>query len=80
MNKNERKSQNSVGLFKTKAHLKYLQDLARSYISAPCPSIFDGSISSRRALTQKIIDKIVIVYYKFDGNFFSIIVLEYIVS
>jgi len=37
MNKNERKtikSQNSVGLFKIEAHLKYLQDVARSYL---CP-------------------------------------------
>jgi len=37
MNKNERKkvkSQNSVRLFKIEAHLKYLQDVARSYL---CP-------------------------------------------
>jgi len=35
MNKNERKkSQNSVGLCKIEAHLKYLQDVARSYL---CP-------------------------------------------
>jgi len=32
MNKNERKSQSSVGLFKIEAHLKYLQDLERSYL------------------------------------------------
>jgi len=32
MNKNERISQNSVGLFKIEAHLKYLQDVARSYL------------------------------------------------
>jgi len=57
MNKNEGKSQNSVGLFKVEAHLKYLQDVARSYL-CPCPSIFDGSISSRRVLTQKVIDDI----------------------
>jgi len=37
MNKNERtkfKIQNSFGLFKIEAHLKYLQDVARSYL---CP-------------------------------------------
>jgi len=34
MKKNERKSQNSVGLFKIEAHLKYLQDVARGYL---CP-------------------------------------------
>jgi len=34
MNKNEGKSQNSVGLFKIEAHLKYLQDVAKSYL---CP-------------------------------------------
>jgi len=39
-------------------------------ISAPCPSIFNGSISSRGALTQKIVDKIIIVYYIFDGSAF----------
>jgi len=34
MKTNGRKSQNSVALFKVKAHLKYLQDVARSYL---CP-------------------------------------------
>jgi len=34
MNKSERKSQNSVGLFKIEADLKYLQDVAKSYL---CP-------------------------------------------
>jgi len=29
MNKNERKSQNSVALFKIEAHLKYLQGVAK---------------------------------------------------
>jgi len=29
---NEKKSQSSVALFKIKAHLKYLQDVARSYL------------------------------------------------
>jgi len=32
MNKDERKSQNSLGLFKIKARSKYLQDVARSYL------------------------------------------------
>jgi len=35
MNKNERKevkSQNSIGLFKIEAHLKYYQDVSRSYL------------------------------------------------
>jgi len=68
MNKYERKSQNSVGLFKIKVHLKYLQDVAKSYL---CHSIFGGSILSRRALTQKVINKTVIVYYIFDDKFFS---------
>jgi len=36
-------------------------------ISAPCSSI----LSSREALTQKFIDEMVIVYYIFDGKFFS---------
>jgi len=43
-----------------KAHLKYLQDVARSYL-CPRPSIFH--ISFRRALTQKVIDEMVIIYY-----------------
>jgi len=45
--------------------------MSQKAISAPCPSIFDGSISSRRALTQKVIDEMVIVYYIFDGKFFG---------
>jgi len=45
--------------------------MSQEAISAPCPSIFDGSISSRRALTQKVIDKMVVVYYIFDGKFFK---------
>jgi len=40
-------------------------------ISAPCPSIFDCSTSSREALTQKVIVEMIIVYYLFDGKFFS---------
>jgi len=52
----EEKSQNSVRFFKIKAHLKYLQDVAIEAISAPCCSIFDGSIYFRRALTQTLID------------------------
>jgi len=39
MNKNERKSQNSVRLFKIEAHLKYLQDVARSYL-CPMPLLY----------------------------------------
>jgi len=41
MNKNRRKavkSQNSVGVFKREADLKYLQDVARSYL---CPMPLD---------------------------------------
>jgi len=34
MDKKERKSQNSVGLFKKEAYLKYLQDVVISYL---CP-------------------------------------------
>jgi len=45
--------------------------MSQEAISAPCPSIFEGSISSRKALTQKVIDEMVIVYYIFDGKFFS---------
>jgi len=37
--------------------------MSQEAISAPCSSIFDGSISSRRALTPKVIDEMVIVYY-----------------
>jgi len=40
-------------------------------ISAPCPSIFDGSISFRGALTHKLNNKMVIVYYIFYDKFFS---------
>jgi len=40
--------------------------MSQEAISAPCLSI-----SSRRALTQKVIDKMVIVYYIFDGKVFS---------
>jgi len=43
----------------------------KSKLCSQSPSIFDGSISSRRALTQKVIDEMVIVYYIFDGKFFS---------
>jgi len=45
--------------------------MSKEAISAPCPSIFDGLIASRKALTQKVIDKMVIVYYVFDVKFFS---------
>jgi len=45
--------------------------MSQEAISAPCPSLFDGSIFSRRAFTQKVIDEMVIVYYIFDGKFFS---------
>jgi len=44
--------------------------MSQKAISAPCP-IFEASISSRRAVTQKAIDKMVIVCYIFDGKFFS---------
>jgi len=37
--------------------------MSQEAISAICSSIFDGSISSRRALAQKVINKMVIVYY-----------------
>jgi len=35
------------------------------------PLYICGSISSRWALTQKVIDEMVIVYYIFDGKLFS---------
>jgi len=43
--------------------------MSQEAISASCPSIFDGLISFRRALTQKLIGEMVI--YIFDGKFFS---------
>jgi len=73
MNKNKRKkikSQNSVGLFKIEAHLKYLQDVRKSYLR-PMPLYIDRSISSKGALTQKVIDKMVTVYFIFDSKLFS---------
>jgi len=45
--------------------------MSQEAISAPCPSICDGSISSSGALAQKVIDEMVIVYYIFVGKFFS---------
>jgi len=45
--------------------------MSQEAISAPCPSRFDGSIFFRRALAQKVIYKMVIVYYIFDGKFFG---------
>jgi len=46
MNKNERKSQNSIGLFKIEAHLKCLQDVARSYLCPMPLYIFQKGIDS----------------------------------
>jgi len=45
--------------------------MSQEAISAPCPSIFDRSIFSRRALTRIVIDEMAIVYYIFDDKFFS---------
>jgi len=46
--------------------------MSQEAISVPCPSIFDGSISSREALTQKAIEKIFILYHIiFYGKRFS---------
>jgi len=45
--------------------------MSQEAISAPCPSIFDGLIAFRRALTQKVIGEMVMVYYIFDGKFFN---------
>jgi len=52
MNKNERKSQNSVALFKIEAYSKYLQDVASNYL-CPMPlyiwwfDIFQKGIGSK---------------------------------
>jgi len=42
--------------------------MSQEAIYAPCPSIFDGSISSRRALTQKVIDEMVIMHILDGAN------------
>jgi len=43
--------------------------VAYKTIPAPCPSIFNGSISSRGALIKQFINKMVIVFYVFNGKY-----------
>jgi len=45
--------------------------MSQEAISVSCLSIIDGSISSRGALTQELINEMIIANYIFDSKFFS---------
>jgi len=73
MNKSGRekvKSQNSVGLFKIETHLKYLQDVARSYL-CPIPLSVWWFDIFQKGIDSESFGEMVLVYYIFDDKFFS---------
>jgi len=53
-------------------YLKVFTRCRKKLSLPPCPSIFEGSITSRGELTQKLIDKKVIFYYIVEGKFLKI--------
>ena len=68
LNKNGKKS--SAGLKQN--IIKYAQGGVKT-VSAPRSSIFNSTISSGGALTQKFINEMVIVFYVLDGKVFWLV-------